>query len=410
VALFGVNAWAAVMAGSAQGPLGDGWALATATRLALIRWLGDFSPDPLDGDLLDMEGAVLTDRLSSFLPAPEVTDSARQRALTLSEAVLRGAPTGPPEVSSLAQDLLALLGDQGDGEAGQVAEALKAHKLESERIRQALEWALGSILTPVPHGLVLDDPAVESAPVWRTCSTDWDLVPRGVFSADEDAIRWRIDPEPGGAARVTVEARAGWATRGSYLARLLCTSTRMPAAVIPLHRNGDLWSGSAPLIVPVIDPDECWIDLTSEATPRPARRGTPRIAARGRRWAARGATRLRFGLTEGALLNSSTPMSEAIGSLERSRMAYSDLAARPQRGDDGLRHFELGLTLHSALGRRGEHYETDDLAQELQVEAGALRESHLGPEPVPLPVVDLNHPGWQLSVAELGMLVPTIGR
>ena len=64
---------------------------------------------------------------------------------------------------------------------------------------------------------------------------------------------------------------------------------------------------------------------------------------------------------------------------------------------NGSRHLELGVTLLAALRRADEAYEVDDLAQELQAE-GALPDTP----------VNLDHRGWELTVAEMGLLVPSV--
>lgn len=383
IALFGLPAWDLVRDERA-GTVDEGWALPAARRLALLDWLGNHSPDPLDADLLSMESLVARAHLSGVLDPVAVPGAVRTRAVDIAEAAVRGAPVGPAEVTRLAQSLLQILAESGDLEASRLRDAVAGVSA-----RPPGEWPFATVLTPVPPGLLLGEtPSPE--PVWRTCGVDWDLVPRGAFSPDEDAVRWRVD-----GSTVTVEVRGGWDVRGSYIARLHSPDSALPAALVSLHPHDDGWTGTAGLLTDVPHPDDCWIDVTSADDPRPARGGVARVEAQGRRWSCRGATRLRFALSDGVLLDTAAPMTDAIGCLERARIAYADAALVRDTGNPA-RHLELGNTLLAALHRAGETYEADDLTQELQAEHGAL----------PAASVDLDHPAWRLTVAELGLLVP----
>ncbi len=384
IALFGLPAWDMVRA-ERTGTVAEGWALPTASRLALLDWLGTYSPDPLDADLLAMESVVARAHLSGVLDPVAVPEPVRTGAVDIAEAAVRGMTVGPAEVTRLAQSLLQVLAESGDPEALLLRDAVA-----EMGARPPVDWPFATALTPVPPGLVLGEtPSPE--PVWRTCGVDWDLVPRGAFSPDEDAVRWRLH-----GSEVTLQVRGGWDVRGSYIARLHSPDSALPAALVSLHPHVDGWTGTAGLLTDVPHPDDCWIDVTSADDPRPARRGVARVEAQARRWSCRGGTRLRFALSQGVLLNTAAPMTDAIGSLERARIAYADAGLVRDTGNIS-RHLELGNTLLAALHRAGEAYEVDDLAQELHGEAGAL----------PAASVDLGHPGWRLTVAELGLLVPS---
>lgn len=204
-------------------------------------------------------------------------------------------------------------------------------------------------------------------------------------------MRWRVD-----SSTATVEVRGGWDDRGAYIARVLSPEEALPAALVGLHPQGDGWAGTARLLTNLPNPDDCWVDVTMADDPRPARRGPARVEAQARRWSCRGATRLRFALSRGVLLDTAAPMTDAIGCLERARIAYADAALVRDQGNHS-RHLELGLTLLAALRQADETYEADDLTQELQAE-GEFPEASL----------DLHHPAWQLTVAELGLLVPGV--
>jgi len=386
IALFGLHAWDSVSAQSG-GKVSEGWGLPIARRLALIDWLGTHSPDPLDEDLLAMESLVAHDQLSPLLDPQPVPQAVRARAVSIAEAAREGSPVGTPEVTRLALSLLQLLADSGDAEASRLTDAL-ADLPSSDH--PPGNWPFETVLTAIPAGLVLGE-TVTPAPQWQTGGVDWDLVPRGAFDSDEDAVRWRVDE-----STAIVEVRGGWDTRGSYVARLWSPDEALPAALISLSRSDDGWTGTALLLTDVPNPDDCWVDVTVADDPRPARRGVARVEAQARRWSCRGATRLRYALGQGALLDSAAPMTDAIGCLERARIAYADAALVRDQGN-GSRHLELGVTLLAALRRADEAYEVDDLAQELQTE-GALPDAP----------ANLDHRAWELTVAELGLLVPSV--
>ena len=313
-------------------------------------------------------------------------------------------------MSDLSVEVLGLLARTGDDEAAAVLQSLRlitAPTRETEG--SARLWDRRSVLTPMQAGLVLDDEAEPVAGAWSECATDWDLVPRGAFDPEEDAIRWRVSRSADGRWHVSLDVGAGWDPRGQYMARLHSEDTLIPLALVPLALGRERWMGTSPLLGSPADPSQCWVDITSADNPRRARRGAERTAAEARRWAIRGVTRLRFGLVDGVLLSSTSPMDDAVGSLERARMAYATIGNDPEATGPRGRHLELGLALVAALERSGEHHEVDDLTQELAAEAVALATDAVlhGPGTSHLHMVDLNHPAWRLSVAELGLLVPS---
>lgn len=432
VALFGISAWESIEAAlgrgvPATGKAGSGWTLADACRLAVVRWLGEQSPDPLDETLLEIEAAVLADRLS---PLVDLVPSARAvaRALDLVEASVEGRPVGPRGAVDLARQLASIVADQGpdwdsapddtgvvlDDEELQRAADLSRHWADQYALPDADDpaWLAGCALglsrqlTPVPAGLTMDAGEVAEAPRWRTCSTDWDFVPRGAFDPGEDAIRWRIAGEPPVAA-FDVQVRAGTITGGRFVARLLSDDRPSAVCQAALSLSGDHWVGSATLLDASLDPESCWVDITSQMHPRPPRRGKARTAAAGRRWTSRAIARLRFGLGEAATLDSAAPLGEAIGCLERARIEYAALIGASGSVSDRRRHLALGIVLRDALLLRGEAYEADDLESELLLEVGQDPGEQLvgrsgGPGPG-----DYRHPAWRLTMAETALLIPS---
>jgi hypothetical protein len=386
-----------------------GWALAHASRLAVLRWLAAYSPDPLDGELLEMECAVLQARLSPLLPDPGAAPSVRKRALELVAAMSRAESHGIPEVFALAAEYLAVLATAGDEQAADALQSRPDAAADTPgAMAGARRWDRRSVLTPMAAGMTLDDKTEPVIGAWSEGPTDWDLIPRGAFDSDETAIRWRLESESDGQHRILIDAAAGWDPRGQYMARLHSETVLMPLGLVPLVLDGERWRGASPLHGPAPDPSGCWVDITSSEHPRRARRGDARTAAEARRWAIRAVARLRYGLVEGVLLASTSPIGDAVGCLERSRMAYASLATHPDGAGSRSRHFELGLVLRAALERSGEHHEVDDLTQELASEAAALERSDIPHVPGMSQSyrVDLSHPAWSLSVAELGLLVP----
>lgn len=357
VALFGLTAWDLVTT-RREGSVNPGWALSAAARLAILDWLGKHSPDELDQDLLDLEAVAVGGHLDAVIDPLPISQRARIRALEMAA-----------EDTEASSDL---------GELARWAlGALDGH-------RRTASWSLPSELTEIGAGVLLDG---ENRPEsgWRTCGLDWDRVPRGAFSTREDALRWRVDGDA-----VVVRADCGWNPAGQYVARLVHPDEQMPAAIAPLTLADSQWVGEAALMSPGIDPDDCWIDVTQAGDPRPWRRGAARERATARRWASRAVTRLRFGLSQGYLLDCADPLDDAIGCLERARIAYADAEMASQR------HLELGWTLLAALRARGNHHELDDLQQELRIESPGA----------PLQPPDLTQPGWELTVAERYLLVP----
>jgi hypothetical protein len=353
VALFGLDAWLLVN-NSADGLVDPGWALADARALAIVDWLRNHSPDPLDDDLLAMQACVLARRCGLDREATHLQARATE--------VLRGPAAAP--IRSLA------------------AEFLRLPEPGSEE--HPLAWGLGTVLTPLRAGLLLD---ADTDPTggWQTSGLDWDLVPRGAFDSAEDAVRWRVAD-----GRVLIEVTAGPQPEGDFIARLLDDGSSLPCALVPLHFDGEIWTGTGSAFGAT---DDSWVDVTSALDPRPARRGVARQQATARRWSVRAATRLRFALSDRYLLDCAQPLTQAIGCLERARIGYAEASGH----DDQRRQFELGLTLRAALIRAGADYEVDDLDSELILEATHGSGSN----------VDFDDPAWELTVAERALLVPS---
>jgi hypothetical protein len=355
VALFGLDAWVLVTRG-ADGLVDPGWALADARRLAIVDWLRTHSPDSLDDDLLSLQACVLARRCGLDREMPHLHDRAAQ--------MLRGPAAAG--MRSLA------------------AEFLQVPEPDTEV--RALPWSLDSVLSPLTEGLVLD---ADTHPTggWQTGGLDWDLVPRGAFDSAEDAVRWRVND-----SQVQIEVKAGPRPAGDFIARLLHDDSSLPGALVPLRFDGGIWTGTATAFGAT---DDSWVDVTSAADPRPARRGVARQQASARRWAVRAATRMRFALSDRYLLDCAQPLTQAIGCLERARIGYAEASGR----DDQRRQFELGLTLRAALIRAGADYEVDDLDSELILESSQGSGTTVG----------FDDPAWELTVAERALLVPDAG-
>ncbi|MCD2187849.1 hypothetical protein [Actinomycetospora soli] len=364
-----------------RGELADG-----VTRVAVLRWLGAASPDPIAEEVWRVETALAVLAVDEVM-APELVEQARQDLLASGPAVARW--------SAQARDRGAA-GPWADLVREAVPAALAEADLDDPDGAVAADLRHEDELAPVageetafrvPDDLsVLADRALPlavhaGAPTAgrRTASVDWRQVPRGLLDPGEDTVEWAV---VGNSLQVSARAAAAANPGGRLAFRAYERGNPLPVARGLLRLDGGTWVGEATLLAdtPRADPAALEIDVADADRARRPRLGRAARRARAERWAARGVTALRLGASGGAR-----------GALEESVRLYRALAGEAPQA------------------RRGEARATAVLRATLAAEgrarmAEAVGRAWLSPQlPVDdddVAVPDLDTPGWSRTVTE----------
>lgn len=426
----------AASAENAQPPTAWTPAARDVARLGVLRWLRTWSPEPVDGYLLAVEETMLLARLAGLVPdGDEVALSLWHRHgdellryATADPADRQGLP-GLRELAFRAARSWWDLVDVTDPREPDLAEAVRelgpprADELSGPIAPLWPDWSAetvraDAVLSGVHRGAERSaDPSVDARDaVTGIDSVDWWQVPSGVLAPGEDTVAWTARAVGADAARLDVRVSRDDRHRDpvsqlgeppSLLARVhLGPAGRLPIEV-PLRADRDDYVGSAVLPVPVsVLSGTTVVDVVAPGTGRASRLGPDRVRARAHRWAVRAVTRLRLAAW-GRTMDDTTPAESARRAIQR---GVADLRTlESTEGRSGARDLTrrqrarmqaLDVACLRLLG---------DLDEARATEALLVHEAASVSSPVTqhdVAVPDLAAPGWRLTVAERGMLVP----
>ncbi|MFJ8941108.1 hypothetical protein ACIRL0_36245 [Streptomyces sp. NPDC102365] len=281
-----------------------------AARLATALWLSQWSPVPLDRELLDIEIGGLYARLDEMIENAQ--DTARTLLSHSAATLLRAgkAALNPSYVrysgddwtadivlDSVEQAASLLAGDHEHAALTALGPAARARRAAELTRQEQADTALRTLPRPArfqePGRFPTDKPG------WHTSTVDWAQVRPGALAPDDAGVRWRLhDRSDGRLIEVRVAALASAPTGPPPAVRVYAAGTPLPVAIAPMslldsdESDGPCWMVMTP--VRHHGPaDDLTIDVFHESHVSPPRTGNKARLAAAERQAVRDLVELR---------------------------------------------------------------------------------------------------------------------
>ncbi|GAA4815975.1 hypothetical protein [Streptomyces ziwulingensis] len=392
---------------SAAVPWSPGPGHESLVRLAMTRWLGDWSPDGLDPVLLDLEAGGLLWDLDGVVPgavalARKCLTRSADPLLELAERLRHWTPEQVSDglvAEAVLDSVLA------------AACLLEGHRHHPRLLALAREEAsvrasgarLSGPESRVPALARVETAAQDSAE--GTSSVDWEQVPARVLDAADNTVRWRTvrGTADGDLLQVTVRA-APRAVRVEGLGfRAYHPRLPLPVALGRLHRPAEpgdpTLRGEAVLspLMRALDAAGLVVDVFDAAMVSPPRTGRAALRAVRRRRAVRQLTSLRRRWAT----RDAAGMSRWVPAAARTAGDLDESAAR--RGPDPLATRMWNLVSAAAVTARS--LGAPDVPVPERAEGRERAGDPAGPPRVPW----LRDPTWRPTVAEWLAVRPDFG-
>jgi len=249
-----------------------------SARMATLIWLSQWSPEPLDPDLLDIEAGSLLGSLTEIIDearefAGDRLGRAAPRLVSLAANFLSERPLpGEAWVADLIADALEhaedLLPDHPlHPEICRWADIGRRRDPRQRRLHEELDAELLQLLSAVQP---VRGQTYQRG--WHTADVDWAQVPPGMLDSGEETILWQINSST---LTVQVRGRASAPSDAPLAFRAYSPASPLPIALGQLAarpvRNGLIWQGMGPLRRDIPEADLV-VDVY-----HPHYAGTPRI-------------------------------------------------------------------------------------------------------------------------------------
>ncbi|NEB32793.1 hypothetical protein G3I62_27500 [Streptomyces sp. SID14446] len=217
-----------------------------AARLATALWLSQWSPVPLNRELLDIEIGGLYARLDEMIE--NAHDTARAilgrcagTLLHAGNAALKPSYvrysgddwTADIVLDSVEQAASLLAGDRSHAALTALGPTVRARRTAEINREEQTNTALQTLQRPT----LIQEPSQFSTdkPGWHTSTVDWAQVRPGALAPDEAGVRWRIHDRPDGRLiEVRVAAPASTPTGPPPAIRVYAAGTPLPVAIAPM--------------------------------------------------------------------------------------------------------------------------------------------------------------------------------